>query len=63
MKMFENEYFKAYIKTSASLLSTEYFSFSTLSVVRRNTVDGSSDQSATTKTDREVFLKTVLFAH
>jgi hypothetical protein len=45
------------------LLSTEYFSFNTLSVVQRNAADGSSDHSATTKTDREVFLKTVPFAH
>jgi hypothetical protein len=47
------------------LLSTQLFffpPFNTLSVFERNTADDSRDYGATSNADREMFLKTVLFA-
>jgi hypothetical protein len=48
-------------KLKHALLSTQYFSFNTLSKVKRNAADDNSDHSAATNADREVYVKTVPF--
>jgi hypothetical protein len=50
-----------YHSNTLACLSTHYFSFNTLCKLQRNTESGSTDHSVTSKADREVFLKTVLF--
>jgi hypothetical protein len=70
--MFEGALFLAYLETPASnekrvtqthaLLSTQYFLFSALFKLQRNTADDSKGHSATNDVERKVCLKAVLFA-